>query len=919
MTDISDEVVLCDQRVRDLASEMASELEAFRIGLDDLQASTAHKIANTQNRLLDQNRANLQRIESEGEDSTAERIRKLREGSSGRFVGGPNPWDDSELRRTAGSYGGIAKLVTIGTILGSADSSSVQDPIPATVEMLGNVMIDISTPYKDVATDLVRSIITRSLAAMPGGTLHLHILEPSGKGEGTGPLLPLGLEANLLGGGVVDRAERIKHKLDELSERIGTVNKSFLQGNGTLTDYNNRLQEVAEPYHMLVLFDAPAGMSGKLVDEVNAIASSGPKAGVFVVCVNDVSKSLDTSCSWDEFRQNATEISIGERNEISYYQLDPSGHSAGRATFEFEIACPPPADAIAAVVAAVGERAKENNGRTIPFDYVLPTEIWFDGGDASHSTSEKIVVPVGASGITQQTVEFGDSPVHALMVGQTGSGKSTLIHTLIHAAAARYPPDELELYLVDLKEGLEFGQYIPSAHNPGLPQVRVIAASADPEFALSVLEGLQSKAKERMEVDFPEASRKHSVHITGLGEYRDTTQLSMPRVLCVIDEFHMLFTGDDASLAERAWSAIEYIAKEARAAGVHLLLASQSLAGIGKGGRHTSILNQFAARIAMSCTAEDSKLIFGSKNKAAAGLSRQGDAIYNDERGSIEANIPFRVAYAGKQELLELRKKIDDGYRHLSGQGPAEPIVFNGDEFGELTDNESFQRALKGEREHDKVSFAWVGEAVTIGGFARIAFWPERQHHLTVVGRDGDARSGVLASAARSLVAQNSDVEVLLFNGESPMSDQHHVAQDLAADPGISLSDIDTFERSVVELAEAVEDGTAKPTYVVGFALETASLGKSGSRDVHNAFTTILEKGAQQGVHVLGSWSSAQSMDLMDAHRKAFGHRVFVAVDSEDLSKLTTSTVRAKKKANRALMISVANQNVPETFIPYRA
>ena len=61
-------------------------------------------------------------------------------------------------------------------------------------------------------------------------------------------------------------------------------------------------------------------------------------------------------------------------------------------------------------------------------------------------------------------------------------GKSNLLHVLILELALRYPPEELDLYLLDFKE-VEFNVYLTER----LPHARVIASRADREFGLSVL------------------------------------------------------------------------------------------------------------------------------------------------------------------------------------------------------------------------------------------------------------------------------------------------------------------------------------------------------------------------------------------------------------------------------------------------
>ena len=56
---------------------------------------------------------------------------------------------------------------------------------------------------------------------------------------------------------------------------------------------------------------------------------------------------------------------------------------------------------------------------------------------------------------------LADASPHALVGGPSGSGKTNLLLTMIASLAARYSPDELELYLLDFKEGVSFAQFAP--------------------------------------------------------------------------------------------------------------------------------------------------------------------------------------------------------------------------------------------------------------------------------------------------------------------------------------------------------------------------------------------------------------------------------------------------------------------------
>src|SRR5206468_5515318 len=104
---------------------------------------------------------------------------------------------------------------------------------------------------------------------------------------------------------------------------------------------------------------------------------------------------------------------------------------------------------------------------------------------------------------------------HALVAGKTGSGKSTLLHALITNLALHYGPDEVEVYLVDFKKGVEFKTY--AVHE--LPHARVVAIESEREFGLSVLQRLDAELKYRGE-------RFRQTGVTDLASYREAMAVS---------------------------------------------------------------------------------------------------------------------------------------------------------------------------------------------------------------------------------------------------------------------------------------------------------------------------------------------------------------------------------------------------------
>ena len=105
-----------------------------------------------------------------------------------------------------------------------------------------------------------------------------------------------------------------------------------------------------------------------------------------------------------------------------------------------------------------------------------------------------IVVPVGyLEGGQPFKLQFDDQHVHAVIMGNTGSGKTNLLHVLMTNIMLRYAPEEIMIYLIDFKYGLDFRMY--TQYN--LPNFRTISINNDPEFALAMLQNLEKEQQER--------------------------------------------------------------------------------------------------------------------------------------------------------------------------------------------------------------------------------------------------------------------------------------------------------------------------------------------------------------------------------------------------------------------------------------
>src|SRR5262249_16475250 len=119
---------------------------------------------------------------------------------------------------------------------------------------------------------------------------------------------------------------------------------------------------------------------------------------------------------------------------------DPDYRSVG-----LSVDRPPETAAFERYVQGVWTHPRKASRIVLPFTRIAPPieERW------QGSTIDSIRVPIGLLGAKgKQVLELDHrSYVHALVTGQTGSGKSNLLHMLISSLAIVYPPDELQMYL----------------------------------------------------------------------------------------------------------------------------------------------------------------------------------------------------------------------------------------------------------------------------------------------------------------------------------------------------------------------------------------------------------------------------------------------------------------------------------------
>ena len=391
----------------------------------------------------------------------------------------------------------------------------------------GSVLIKAADAGKDEGITLLQSLMLRYLTSIPPGKVRFTIVDPVGLGENFAAFMHLGDYHELL---VTNRiwteAQHIEQRLTDLTEHMENVIQKYLRNEfETIEEYNTMAGEVAEPFRILVVANFPTNFNDAALRRLISIVNSGARCGVYALVMLDTKLGLPSGFPLKELEAPCVNM-IWKEGRLQWREPN-----FGR--YPLSLDAPPDQARFSEILHKVGNAARDANRVEVPFEFIAPKpdQYW------TFDSSKGVDIPLGRAGATKlQHLKLGKgTSQHVLTAGKTGSGKSTMLHALITNGALRYSPDQLELYLIDFKKGVEFKVYAAME----LPHARVIAVESEREFGLSVLQRLDVELKERGEI-------YRQLGCQDLNGYREARpEVPMPRVLLVIDEFQEFFVEDD--------------------------------------------------------------------------------------------------------------------------------------------------------------------------------------------------------------------------------------------------------------------------------------------------------------------------------------------------------------------------------------
>jgi DNA segregation ATPase FtsK/SpoIIIE, S-DNA-T family len=752
------------------------------------------------------------------------------------------------LLRTPGRPGGpalpaVARFARHGHVLISESGFADGDPTPRS---------------------LLQALVLRLATAAGPGRVRFALADPVGQGRHLSAFLRLPAQLRV-GTGVAARPAEIEALLTTLTHHVVEVTQHRLTNvYDSVEAYNAATTGVLVPYHVLVLAGFPAGVDDQAAELLGRLARNGPRAGLYILATLDPGLPLPRGFDLAALTALSTNLGLDSHGDLTWD--DPE---FGRSAIEPDQM--PAAARANPWLDAVGAAAS-SAARDLPFGRIaVPASRRWSG-----VTADGLDVQIGVDGKGEpQRFVMGVRGVHhGLVGGDVRMGKTNLLHVLISQLALQYPPEELELYLLDFKE-VEFDAYLTER----LPHARAITSRTDREFGLSMLRRFHDEINRR-------ARLCREAKVTDLPDYRRETGRVLPRALVIMDEFQVLFSEEDR-LAREAGRLLADIAKRGAAFGLHLLLATQSPGG-PLAAYLRPVYEQMALRIALGCTQPSvSQAILGEGNDAATRLVQAGDAIYNDRRGEGD-NPVMRIAMLPTRERLELIAAI----RALAGgREYPPPASFDPDtpaDFAAHQPCSAFAAAAAGPERWPAPGAtvsAWLGEAIEIKPATTATFERYVRSNLLIVGSE-DHGPGLLLATALSAAVQRSPADACFTIAEftRPSAPSHDFFAPLHHLPHeVRIADRRTAGAALDDLLDDLEarladsDGAARPERFFLIAglhrwhdlLAEGDYGRPSETSAR--LVRLADKGPDAGIHVV-AWADGYTTAERALRRAGLAH-----------------------------------------------
>jgi len=639
-----------------------------------------------------------------------------------------------------------------------------------------NFVISYDNTTEDEGRKRLNQLITDMLLSLPGKSIRLHLVDLTYSAQCI--FLTRNFDNAIYGKLISSRND-----LEELMKEMRTKMSKSVENYGDIVSFNDENKKIVVPYDVIVITDYRKSLS--YLHDLRPIFENGSKGGIYFILMNNESHPLpdfssDSLLADRMYYQEMVVRNMTMPNPRAFVKFTPF--------LQNKII-------VDHIINYINEEATKEESPDVKIDYdeMISEDFRLIGDSAS--------VPVGFTP-DGRLVDFNldtISDVHYFILGQSGTGKSVFLHNIILGSMARYSPLELQFYLMDFKiGGVEFNRYKGEKHVKAL-----LVDNSDAQITLEILREIANRMKERGKL-----LRKCGV--SNIVEYNRLNPAErLPRIVFVADECHVMFpTSDDRKnlrINIEIASIMTKIAKEGRSQGVHLILATQTLA---QSEIPKEILNNITDFFLLKCAPTDSEILV-SGSSDTTGRLKTGQVLHHGETDEV-----FKSNYVPTPEAIRIIGDINKKAERFSN----EQFYFVGSQVFRLDNRVKESLAGKG-------PMMVLGRSIdTKMSIVSIPLKNEYADNLILFGINDEGQvSRTTMSALNSLIVSTEGMlyRIIVINCLSESNDTSlEMLNNLSSEGKIELISPRNSGVTLRDLASSIKNETAVPTSLFIFGQE---------------------------------------------------------------------------------------------------
>lgn len=757
--------------------------------------------------------------------------------------------------------------------------------------------------------DFVHEYIQSILLSQPSGRVNMCLVDFNDRCKFNRYAVLKNISQNVLMKGIVRSERDIENVLSDMESTMFDIgdNKLSVANVSNVFEFNRISVENPQNIHLMVLMDFPEKYSYECFGHIAKIVANGADCGIYTLIVNNTEAKVDFGS-----RKQMVDDAI---SQIRKHCIILNERHDGKFVFDSTSNQELPTTLIPSRVCTDMVFNKDiypvlSKNAEAQIDTVISLAPFFELSRKFRATKSKdnnfsrlLEIPIGKNGGDVQCLRFftDSGNAHALVIGGTGSGKSNLLHTIILSACYRYSPDELQIYLVDFKGGVEFKFYQANkVVKDQLPHIRLTGLTSEPEDGVAILTNIRRILRER-----ENTFRRHDVEDIIAYNAQCPTGKQLPRMLIIIDEVQELMTNQ--RLAEQALDILGELFKKGRAFGISILWASQTVPK-GVSGFKDKVLSQISNRICLKVNNTDdaADLDFDVRKIRALNRPEKGLGLISDGLNEIE----FRVAYAENRE--NRREYVHEINNHWSVDHRTPLFIVGDDEIPNVAEGNTIfnQKAAASAKSNNHYNIC-LGQNYITGDPYHVSMASKGSNeHCWIAGKDVEVLRDAIGYALLSVlmehktnsdVPQNSPVKHYYYNGElmndnrdlfcvlpqkfpsmihevditniaDALVELYRIRKARAAAPAINHTPIYFFIHQFQKLSEVIANTSDK------YSVEENKITKNEATEMGSNSSSF-----SSGSFSSGSFSSSFSSDFSNMGSTNSGGKVTVAQIFNDL------------------------------------